>query len=263
MLKLILFSIALVAMIHGIFAVLPQEQEARIHCRSLYQTDPDEQGTFFTNFRCKVQCNFTNQIRHQEVNSGQSCGLSLPNADRLDYICQSGQCKPRQVPPHHQGPPTSPNVFPTSNRQNGQLTILSTKADLSIPEKDTYLMICVLNNVAEPIHHLPLEDNYWINRCYSCSSDIVQETRTPTYITPCPMSERYTINQNSRIIFEIWTYDSTPTSRSPSGKPGKFIGGTHLRLKELIDRRNLGHPYSMRLIDGSATGTLTTEIEWS
>nr|XP_027206149.1 uncharacterized protein LOC113799668 [Dermatophagoides pteronyssinus] len=236
MLKLILFSIALVAMIHGIFAVLPQEQEARIHCRSLYQTDPDEQGTFFTNFRCKVQCNFTNQIR---------------------------QCKPRQVPPHHQGPPTSPNVFPTSNRQNGQLTILSTKADLSIPEKDTYLMICVLNNVAEPIHHLPLEDNYWINRCYSCSSDIVQETRTPTYITPCPMSERYTINQNSRIIFEIWTYDSTPTSRSPSGKPGKFIGGTHLRLKELIDRRNLGHPYSMRLIDGSATGTLTTEIEWS
>ncbi|OTF71838.1 hypothetical protein BLA29_005579 [Euroglyphus maynei] len=232
MLKLIPISIVLLAINGCCIAVLP-ELDARHHCRSLYQRYPDDLGTFFTNNHCKVQCNYTNQIR---------------------------QCLPRQVPPHQQGPSTSPIVFPIPNRQNGHLTILSTKAELSIPERNTYLMICVLNNVAEPIHHLPLEDNYWNNRCYSCSSDIVQETRTPIYNSPCPMSERHVINQNSRIIFEIWTHDSTPL---PNGKPGRFVGGAHLRLKELIDRHRLGHPYSMHLSDGTVTGTLTTEIEWS
>lgn len=265
--KLILLSITLMV-IYGSFIVTVaqlnvDQEEARRLCKSMYRIEADVEGTFFLNYHCQLQCNFTGRTRIQEVNSGQSCRPDSMEADRIDYRCQSGRCLPRQVPSHHQGPPTSPIVVPVPSRQIGHLTILSTKAELTTPELDTYLMICVLNNVAEPIHHLPLEDHYWLNRCHSCSSDLVRETRTPRYISPCPMSERYPINQNSRIIFEIWTHNSTQTLRTPNGKPRQFIGGAHLRLKELIDRRNLGRPYSMHISDGITTGTITTEIDWS
>lgn len=170
--------------------------------------------------------------------------------------------RPQPPPEPRPQPPPEPRPQPPYNieeqhyhHQQKRLTFNSIKANLNATNLNVYLAICVLDNIIIPNIQLPLQDNYWTQRCHSCSSDV----KTGPYFnwqTPCRESERYPINGNSQIIFELWSYDSQP----------QFLSGIHIRLNELLLRRRTMENHTdmtLPLSFGPYPGQLQVAIGWN
>lgn len=235
--SVLLFLILLIDL-SSIFCKTPMEL-----CRSRFGARVSTIDTYFRNSNCKLQCNLgsiTRRIEYMDVNDEAPCRFN----DREAGFCRRGECVKASV-----------YVRP----ENGRLTILATNAYLNHdrrPNFYTYLQICVINNVNDMLDPLPLNNYTWTYRCHSCSSDVVEDIQ-PKYESPCLYTDRYQINRNSIIIFEIWQYDLARR------RPVAFLAGSKLKLSEVINDGQLGRKIPMSLSYGPVRGSMQTEIRFN